>query len=89
VWGGLVLRLHGEERTGYAVTQVRFRRLEPADLRWYLETGEWEGRAGGYAIQGCGSALVEEIHGDFWNVVGLPVAELVRMAPAIVRDGVP
>ena len=53
-----------------------FRALEPADVDWYLATGEWRGRAGGYAIQGRGAALVEGIEGDYWNVVGLPVAEL-------------
>jgi septum formation protein len=87
VWSGITLRTGAEERTGVAVTQVRFRRLEPADLRWYLDAGEWRERAGAYAIQGRGSALVEEIEGDFWNVVGLPVAELVRMAPELVRHG--
>ncbi|HEX8856008.1 MAG TPA: Maf family protein [Thermoleophilaceae bacterium] len=89
VWSGIVLRDRDNERTGHAVTQVTFRQLEPADLRWYLDSGEWCERAGAYAIQGRGSALVEEIDGDFWNVVGLPVAELVRLAPDVVRNGMP
>jgi septum formation protein len=46
-----------------------------------VATGEWRDRAGGYAIQGRGALLVAEIHGDYLNVVGLPVAELVRVAP--------
>jgi septum formation protein len=83
VFGGIVLRGHGSEQTSSAVTRVRFRTLAAAEVERYLETGEWQGRAGGYAIQGRGAALVEEIEGDFWNVVGLPVAELVRMAPAL------
>jgi septum formation protein len=85
VWGGLALRRAGDERTASAVTRVRFRRLEAADIAWYLGTGEWRERAGAYAIQGRGAALVEEIDGDFWNVVGLPVAELVKLAPQLLR----
>lgn len=85
VWGGLALRHAGEERTASAVTRVRFRLLEAADIAWYLGTGEWRGRAGAYAIQGRGAALVEWIEGDYWNVVGLPVAELVRLAPQLFR----
>ena len=85
VWSGVALLRGGDERTGNARTRVRFRRLEDPDLRWYLASGEWRERAGGYAIQGRGAALVEEIEGDYWNVVGLPVAELVRLAPDLVR----
>jgi septum formation protein len=71
----------GEERSDVAVTKVRFRHLEPRDVAWYVATEEWRERAGGYAIQGRGAALVEEIHGDYWNVVGLPVAALLRLVP--------
>ncbi|HKN93013.1 MAG TPA: Maf family protein [Thermoleophilaceae bacterium] len=84
VWGGLALRNGRNERTASAVTRVRFRRLEAAELAWYIGTGEWRERAGAYAIQGRGAALVEEIEGDFWNVVGLPVAELVKLAPELL-----
>jgi septum formation protein len=85
VWSGICLRAGGSERADAAVTRVRFRLLEPPDLAWYLGTGEWRGRAGGYAIQGRGAALVEGIQGDYWNVVGLPVSCLVRLAPDLVR----
>jgi septum formation protein len=71
------------ERTAVARTGVRFRSLSDAELAAYVETGEWRGRAGGYAIQGRGALLVSEIHGDYLNVVGLPVAELVRVAPEL------
>jgi septum formation protein len=74
----------GAERTDVAVTKVRFRRLEKPLLDWYLATGEWEGRAGAYAIQGRGAALVEEIEGDYWNVVGLPVPALLRLVPDLL-----
>jgi nucleoside triphosphate pyrophosphatase len=79
VYGGIVLRRDGGEQTGVAVTEVTFRTLEAAEVDAYVATGEWEGRAGGYAIQGRGAAIVESIYGDFWNVVGLPVPELVRL----------
>jgi septum formation protein len=79
VFGGIVLRRGGEERTGIAVTKVRFRALEAREIDDYIASGEWAGRAGGYAIQGRGAALVEGIEGDFWNVVGLPVPELIRL----------
>jgi septum formation protein len=79
VLGGLVLRCGGEEHTAVASTLVRFRALDAADIEAYVASGEWRGRAGGYAIQGKGAALVERIEGDFWNVVGLPVPELVRL----------
>jgi septum formation protein len=89
VVSGIALRIDGREQSSSALTRVRFRELADADIEWYLGTGEWRDRAGGYAIQGYGAALVEAVDGDFWNVVGLPVAELVRMAPGIVRDGAP
>ncbi len=85
VWGGIALRRGGNETTAAAVTRVRFRRLEQADLAWYIGTGEWRERAGAYAIQGRGAALVESIEGDYWNVVGLPVPELVKLAPELFR----
>ncbi len=61
---------------------MRFRALTDADLARYLESGEWEGRAGAYAIQGLGASLVEWIDGDYLNVVGLPGALLVRLLAA-------
>ena len=75
VWSGIALN----ERTAAACTQVTFRRLPQQLLRWYLATGEWRDRAGSYAIQGKGAALVERISGDFWNVVGLPVPTLLDL----------
>jgi septum formation protein len=86
VMSGIALREPGgAERNDVAVTRVRFRRLEQPDLAWYLATGEWTGRAGAYAIQGRGAALVEEIEGDYWNVVGLPVAALLRLVPDLLQ----
>jgi septum formation protein len=58
---------------------VTFRSLTPRDLGHYVATREWEGRAGGYAIQGLGATLVTRIEGDYLNVVGLPAALLVLL----------
>lgn len=85
VWGGIALREGGKERTACAVTRVRFRELSPDEIDWYVASGEWRERAGAYAIQGRGAALVERIEGDFWNVVGLPVPELLRLAPDLIQ----
>ena len=75
----------GGERSDVAVTRVRFRALDGGRLDWYLATGEWRDRAGGYAIQGRGAALVESIEGDYWNVVGLPVPALLRLVPDLLQ----
>jgi septum formation protein len=80
VWSGIALN----EKTAAACTKVTFRTLSQPLLRWYLNSQEWRDRAGGYAIQGRGAALVERIDGDFWNVVGLPVPELLRLAPDLL-----
>jgi septum formation protein len=86
VMSGIALREGGDERSDVAVTSVRFRALERAELDWYLATGEWRERAGAYAIQGRGAALVERIDGDYTNVVGLPVPTLLGLAPDLLRD---
>lgn len=84
VVSGICLIGEGGERAASAVTQVRFRPLSDATIEWYLDTGEWQGRAGGYAIQGRGAALVQSIDGDYLNVVGLPVATLLDLLPSLL-----
>ena len=86
VWGGIALRRGEDLTTAHAVTKVTFAELSEDLLAWYLASGEWRDRAGAYAIQGRGSALVEAVEGDFWNVVGLPVAELRRVAPLLLTS---
>ena len=82
VVSGLCLLTHAWEEVHREVTLVTFRPLTPRDLGGYVATGEWEGRAGAYAIQGLGASLVERVEGDYLNVVGLPVALLVRVLAA-------
>jgi septum formation protein len=79
VVSGLCLRTPAWEELHSATTYVTFRELTPRDLAWYLATHEWENRAGSYAIQRHGAALVERIEGDYLNVVGLPAALLVTL----------
>jgi septum formation protein len=79
VVSGLALVTPGWEHVEEAATLVTFRPLTARDLAWYVASGEWEGRAGGYAIQGRGAALVERVDGDYLNVVGLPASVLVRL----------
>ena len=79
VVSGLALVTSGWEQVEHESTLVTFRHLAPRDLAANMAHGEWEGRAGAYAIQGRGAALVERIEGDYLNVVGLPAALLVRL----------
>jgi septum formation protein len=91
VVSGLCLRTEEWEEAGRAVTAVTFRELTPRDIERYVTAGEWQGRAGAYAIQGLGAALVERIDGDYLNVVGLPAALLITLAsrrpPGILHFG--
>ncbi len=87
VLGGLALigPDAGEEpRVGVDVSTVAFKELDEALLEAYLASGEWRGRAGSYAIQGLGSALVDIVRGDVSNVIGLPVGLLLRLAPELL-----
>ena len=79
VVSGLCVVTRGWEVVEHEATRVMFRALTPRDLAAYVATGEWEGRAGGYAVQGRGAGLVRRIEGDYLNVVGLPAALLIRI----------
>jgi septum formation protein len=79
VVSGLCLRTGDREELHRVVTGVTFRPLTAAEIERYVAAGEWEGRAGAYAIQGFGASLVERVEGDYLNVVGLPAALLVRL----------
>jgi nucleoside triphosphate pyrophosphatase len=71
------------ERSGVARAVVRFRALSEDEIEQYVATGEWRGRAGGYAIQGYGSTLVDHVDGDLDTVIGLPVTLLAELAPEL------
>ncbi|HEY8303951.1 MAG TPA: Maf family protein [Solirubrobacteraceae bacterium] len=84
VFSGLALLRGERERVAFARTEVSIRELDDELVEWYLAKGEWRGRAGGYAIQGAGSAIVREIRGDYENVVGLPLAALIDLFPELL-----
>jgi septum formation protein len=86
VISGVCLIEDGRARTAAATTLVTFRALDETLIDWYVRSGEWRERAGGYAIQGRGAALVEAIDGDYSNVVGLPVPTLLALAPRLLAD---
>jgi len=86
VVSGIVVVAHGDVRTATEVTHVTFRELDDATIDWYVGCGEWQGRAGGYAIQGRGGILVRRIEGDYLNVVGLPVAALIGLRPGLMAE---
>ena len=71
------------ERSGVARSIVAFRVIDEPTLTVYLDSDEWRGRAGAYAIQGLGSILVDRVEGDFSNVVGLPIRLLLELDPAL------
>ena len=79
VVSAICLAAAGSQREAASSTRVRFRYLTEAEIEWYLGTGEWRDKAGGYAIQGRGAALVAAISGDYWTVVGLPVPTLLEL----------
>ncbi len=86
VISGVCLIEDGEQRTAAASTVVEFRALDEELIDWYLASGEWRERAGGYAIQGRGAALVAAIEGDYLNVVGLPVPTLLDLTPDLLAS---
>ncbi len=91
VWGGVCVLRHDSRRSERVVlTRVRFKRLSREELEDYLASGEWRGKAGGYAIQGRAAAFVPWINGSCANVIGLPVAEVVAMLRGLgYRGGAP
>lgn len=82
VWTGIALRAERREATATAVSRVRFARLTARDIDWYVASGEPDGKAGAYAIQGLASRFVESVEGSYANVVGLPV----HLVCALLRD---
>lgn len=65
---------------GHESTRVRFGNLSDAEIDWYISTGEPMGKAGAYAVQGSAALFIEEIQGDYFNVVGLPMRLLYKLA---------
>jgi septum formation protein len=87
VYTGLTLITQlGGQRSRLVETRVRFKRLSRAEMNAYLASGEWRGKAGGYAIQGLAGAFVLRLVGSYTNVVGLPLAEAANL---LLGEGYP
>ncbi|MEO1531658.1 MAG: Maf family protein, partial [Pseudomonadota bacterium] len=83
----------GFRRLRLVETRVAMKRLSDEELSAYLRSGEWQGKAGGYAIQGLGAALIPSIQGSYTNVVGLPLVETANLLRGagypVTLDGTP
>jgi nucleoside triphosphate pyrophosphatase len=80
VYGGVALLAPaGDIAMRRVVSQVAFKRLSAAEIEGYLRSGEWQGKAGGYAIQGRAAALISWISGSYSNIVGLPLHESAQL----------
>lgn len=71
--GVALVRVGGETRVDYETTLVRFAEMTETEIDWYVSTGEARGKAGAYGIQGAAGLFIEEIRGDYFNIVGLPI----------------
>jgi len=83
VLGGVAVGSAGKVRTRLVETAVRFKRLERAEVDAYVRSGEWQGKAGGYAIQGRAASFVAFLSGSYSNVVGLPLFETLALLRAV------
>ena len=71
--GVALVRVGGETRVAYEQTRVIFAEMSEREIDWYISTGEPQGKAGAYAVQGSAALFIKEIRGDYFNVVGLPI----------------
>ena len=78
--GIAVVRVGGESRVDYETTRVRFAEMSDREIDWYISTGEARGKAGAYGIQGAAGLFIEEIAGDYFNIVGLPIRLVYELA---------
>lgn len=84
IGGVCLLDWEGEGRVVCERTTVTFTEIGRDLMITYIESGEWRDRAGGYAVQGLGSCLIERIDGDLSNVIGLPVRALLELEPDLL-----
>ncbi|MBN35240.1 MAG: septum formation protein Maf [Rhodospirillaceae bacterium] len=88
VYGGLCVVAGERMWQRHVTTRVGFKRLSDQEIDWYLDSGEWDGKAGGYAVQGRAAAFVSFLNGSYSNVVGLPLHETMGLLQAAgIRPG--
>jgi len=78
--GVAIVRVGGETRVAYEKTRVRFAEMSEQEIDWYIATREPFGKAGAYGIQGKASLFIEEIEGDYFNIMGLPIRLVYELA---------
>jgi septum formation protein len=83
--GVCLVRIGGETKVDVETTRVRFAAMSESEIDWYVSTGEPKGKAGAYAIQGRAALFIEEIEGDYFNIVGLPIRLVYEMASKSTR----
>lgn len=83
--GVALVEIGGETKVAYETTRVRFAEMTPGEIDWYVATGEPQGKAGAYAIQGKAGLFIEEIQGDYFNIVGLPIRLVYELVRSISR----
>ena len=81
--GVALVRVGGESRVAYETTRVRFAQMSAHEIEWYIATGEARGKAGAYGIQGAAGLFIEEIEGDYFNIVGLPMRLVYELAELV------
>ena len=81
--GVAIVRLSEESKVDYETTRVRFAEMSEKEIDWYISTGEPTGKAGAYAVQGAAALFIEEIQGDYFNIVGLPIRLVFEMVKAM------
>ena len=84
--GVALVRVGGETRVDYETTRVRFAEMSAEEIDWYISTGEPFGKAGAYGIQGKAALFIEEIEGDYFNIMGLPIRLVYELAAADSRE---
>ena len=78
--GVALVKVGGESRVAYETTRVRFAEMSQNEIDWYISTGEPFGKAGAYGIQGKAALFIEEIQGDYFNIMGLPIRLVYELA---------
>lgn len=81
--GVALVRVGGETRVAHETTRVRFAEMSESEIDWYIASGEPVGKAGAYGIQGKASLFIEEIEGDYFNIMGLPIRLVYELAEKI------
>jgi len=84
--GVALIRIGGATKVDVETTRVRFAQMSEAEIDWYVATGEPRGKAGAYGIQGQAALFIEEIEGDYFNIVGLPIRLVYELARSMTAS---